>query len=108
MLMYFLSPKPTTNGGFNIGGINGSGQIPTMPGNFALIDPHTPDHAKQSPSWKDGTMWDLVFSDEFNVENRSFYSGDDPYWEAVDLHYWYVVASFMFPPSLTEILQGNE
>lgn len=30
----------------------------------------------------------LVFSDEFNVDGRSFYPGDDPYWEAVDLHYW--------------------
>jgi len=30
----------------------------------------------------------LVFSDEFNTDGRSFYPGDDPYWEAVDLHYW--------------------
>ena len=30
----------------------------------------------------------LVFSDEFNVDGRSFYPGDDPFWEAVDLHYW--------------------
>ena len=30
----------------------------------------------------------LVFSDEFNNDNRTFYPGDDPYWEAVDLHYW--------------------
>jgi beta-glucanase (GH16 family) len=30
----------------------------------------------------------LVFSDEFNVEGRSFYPGDDPYWAGVDLHYW--------------------
>lgn len=30
----------------------------------------------------------LVFSDEFNVDGRTFYPGDDPYWEAVDLHYW--------------------
>ena len=30
---------------------------------------------------------ELVFSDEFNVEGRTFYPGDDPYWEAVDL--WY-------------------
>ena len=35
-----------------------------------------------------GDQWQLVFSDEFNVEGRSFYPGDDPYWEAVDLHYW--------------------
>jgi hypothetical protein len=30
----------------------------------------------------------LVFSDEFNTDGRSFYPGDDPYWEAVDLNYW--------------------
>lgn len=31
---------------------------------------------------------ELVFSDEFEEEGRSFYPGDDPYWEAHDLHYW--------------------
>jgi beta-glucanase (GH16 family) len=30
----------------------------------------------------------LVFSDEFNTDGRTFYPGDDPYWEAADLHYW--------------------
>ncbi len=35
--------------------------------------------------------WDLVFSDEFNVDGRTFYPGDDPYWEAADLHYWQTV-----------------
>lgn len=30
----------------------------------------------------------LVFSDEFNTDGRTFYPGEDPYWEAVDLHYW--------------------
>ena len=30
----------------------------------------------------------LVFSDEFNTDGRTFYPGDDPYWEAEDLHYW--------------------
>lgn len=31
---------------------------------------------------------ELVFSDEFEQEGRSFYPGDDPYWEGHDLHYW--------------------
>lgn len=35
-----------------------------------------------------GNTWDLVFSDEFNTEGRTFYDGDDPYWMAEDLHYW--------------------
>jgi hypothetical protein len=42
----------------------------------------------------------LVFSDEFNTDGRTFYPGDDPYWEAVDLHYWvlylYIICYF-FP-----------
>jgi len=37
----------------------------------------------------------LVFSDEFNKEGRSFYPGDDPFWEAVDLHYWGTVSSVL-------------
>ena len=39
-------------------------------------------------SYQDGSEMVLVFSDEFNVEGRTFYPGDDPYWEAVDLYYW--------------------
>lgn len=39
-------------------------------------------------SWQDGSEMELVFSDEFETEGRSFYPGDDPYWEAVDLHNW--------------------
>ncbi|SPO24289.1 related to KRE6 - glucan synthase subunit [Ustilago trichophora] len=73
---------------FGLGGTNGSGQVPLLPGLFALIDPDTP--AKQH-SWKnpvDGTSFHLVFSDEFETEGRTFWPGDDPFWEAVDLHYW--------------------
>ena len=32
--------------------------------------------------------YQLVFSDEFNQPGRTFYPGDDPFFEAVDLHYW--------------------
>ena len=39
-------------------------------------------------SLHDGSELKLVFSDEFNNDGRTFYPGDDPYWEAVDLHYW--------------------
>jgi beta-glucanase (GH16 family) len=37
----------------------------------------------------DGSTWKLVFSDEFSKPGRSFFDGDDPYFEAVDL--WYGV-----------------
>lgn len=58
-------------------------------GNFGLIDQDTPRDALKHTSWRNpGDEWSLVFSDEFNTEGRSFYPGDDPYWEAVDLHYW--------------------
>lgn len=51
-----------------------------------LIDSDTPDSAKTRTGF-DGEDYELVFSDEFNVEGRTFYAGDDPFWEAVDL--WY-------------------
>lgn len=58
-------------------------------GNRGLIDKDTPQSAYTKPSWMDSsTELQLVFSDEFNTDGRSFYPGDDPYWEAVDLHYW--------------------
>ncbi|QRW07225.1 glycoside hydrolase family 16 protein [Ceratobasidium sp. AG-Ba] len=84
----FLKDQPSTFGAYNLGGINASGQVPEMNGNFGLIDRDTPKDAYTHKSLEDGSEWDLVFSDEFNTEGRSFYPGDDPYWEAVDLHYW--------------------
>jgi beta-glucan synthesis-associated protein KRE6 len=74
---------------------------------FALIDSTTPQDAMTYASTEDGSAWQLVFSDEFNTDGRSFYPGgegpfnsflaislihyvDDPFWEAVDLHYWSV------------------
>jgi beta-glucan synthesis-associated protein KRE6 len=72
--------------GFNIGGVNGSGQIPdlNMP---SLVDSDTPSLA-YSRTGTDGKTYNLVFSDEFNTDGRTFYPGDDPFWEAVDLQYW--------------------
>lgn len=53
-----------------------------------MIDLDTPQDAYTVASLTDGTQWQLIFSDEFNTDGRTFYPGDDPYWEAVDLHYW--------------------
>lgn len=61
-----------------------------MAGNWGLIDLDTPQSAYTRKSFHDGSDLQLVFSDEFNTEGRSFYRGDDPYWEAEDLHYWAV------------------
>ncbi|TEB21437.1 beta-glucan synthesis-associated [Coprinellus micaceus] len=88
-LLTHLTKKIQTNqGGFNLGGINSTGQIPDMVGNYGLIDKDTPKSAYSKKSLETGDEMILVFSDEFNVEGRSFYPGDDPYWEAVDLWYW--------------------
>lgn len=89
VITFFMRPEMSRLGGFNLGGINATGQVPTMPGNYALIDKDTPKDVYQKPSWLDPSVeMQLVFSDEFNTEGRTFYPGDDPYWEAVDLHYW--------------------
>lgn len=69
---------------------NGNQRFP-MKWRNTLIDPHTPQDAytiKSQYSKTPGKELKLVFSDEFNVDGRSFYPGDDPYWEAVNLHYW--------------------
>ena len=60
-----------------------------MTGNAGLIDVDTPSDAYTITSfYDDSTEMQLVFSDEFNTDGRTFYPGDDPYWEAVDMHYW--------------------
>lgn len=76
-----------------MGGINGTGQIPAFPGNFGLVDKDTPRELMQKKSYMDDSAMTLVFSDEFNQDGRTFYPGDDPFWEAVDLQYWGTVSS---------------
>ena len=51
-----------------------------------LIDPDTPADAKTRKDINGDTL-KLVFSDEFNEPNRTFYEGDDPFWFAPDI--WY-------------------
>ncbi|CAE6417346.1 unnamed protein product [Rhizoctonia solani] len=88
LIDYFTNPQASTLGAYNLGGINASGQVPELPSHRGLVDADTPKSAYTRKSLSDGTTYELVFSDEFNVEGRSFYAGDDPYWEALDLHYW--------------------
>ncbi|CAE6468714.1 unnamed protein product [Rhizoctonia solani] len=107
ILSYFLTKQPVTLGGYNLGGINATGQVPEMIGNFGLIDPTTPKEAYTRSSLEDGSEWDLVFSDEFNTAGRSFYPGDDPYWEASDLHYWGTNNLEWYDPSALTTVDGN-
>lgn len=58
-----------------------SAQMPTP------IDPATPSAALTRTGF-DGEDYELVFSDEFELDGRTFWPGDDPFWEAVDLWYW--------------------
>ena len=85
---YYTTAQETLFGNLGPGGINATGQIPQMIGNWGLIDRETPQDALTLPSYMDGSEWQLVFSDEFNTDGRTFYPGDDPYWEAVNLQYW--------------------
>lgn len=79
---HFLKKHPsTTSTSFNLGGVNASGQVPSVIGQFGLIDPDTPSTAHTLKA-DNGETWELVFSDEFETEGRSFYDGDDPYWMA--------------------------
>ena len=64
-------------------------QVPELPGHRGSIDPDTPEWALTKTSLHDGSELKLVFSDEFSNDGRTFYLGDDPYWEAVDLHYYW-------------------
>lgn len=65
------------------------GKIPLLKNvRQTLIDPDTPKSAMKKKDHH-GNTWDLVFSDEFSKSGRTFFDGDDPYWEAMDI--WYGV-----------------
>lgn len=78
--------RPDNTSGFNIGGTNGTGQVPDVSSRYLLVDNDT---APADRSWTnpDGIKHHCVFSDEFNTPGRTFWPGDDPFWTAVDI--WY-------------------
>lgn len=52
-------------------GVNGSGQVPEMSyGNWGIIDKDTPDDAYTTKDLRNGKDWQLVFSDEFNIDGK--------------------------------------
>jgi len=65
-------------GGYNLGGINATGQVPQT--QFSLIDKDTPPDAYEKASPVDGRTMQLVFSDEFEVEGRTFYPVSTDRW----------------------------
>src|ERR1700729_4630772 len=107
-MSHFLKKRPSDQGGFGPGGTNGTGQVAKMPGNFAPIDLDTPQDAYTKASYMNpDDQWDLVFSDEFNTDGRSFYPGDDPYWESGDLHYWPTGDLEWYDPEVRSIVVLN-
>ena len=78
-----------------------------MPGNWGLIDTDTPQSEYTYSDFVSGKQWQLIFSDEFNVEGRTFYPGDDPYWEAVDLHYWQTNNMEWYDPAAITTRNGS-
>ncbi|KAJ7207426.1 beta-glucan synthesis-associated protein KRE6 [Mycena pura] len=73
----------------------------------SLVDVATPQNAYTIPSYHDPTKnMKLVFSDEFETAGRTFYPGDDPYWEAVDLNYWQTGDLEWYDPSAVTTKNG--
>ncbi|THH34156.1 hypothetical protein EUX98_g179 [Antrodiella citrinella] len=107
LITYFTKKPVSTLGGFNLGGMNASGQVPSMSGNWGLIDLDTPKELYYKANLHSTKQWQLVFSDEFNVDGRTFYPGDDPYWEAVDLHYWATNNMEWYDPAAITTLNGS-
>ncbi|KAA1088213.1 hypothetical protein PGTUg99_026290 [Puccinia graminis f. sp. tritici] len=111
ILTYYGAHRATkqlavNSGGFNLGGINASGQVPLIHNLAGVIDPATPQSVMSRKGF-DGTQYNLVFSDEFNTDGRTFWPGDDPYWEAVDLHYWATGNLEWFDPDAITTNNGN-
>lgn len=82
IITFYTESHQTNNGAFNLGGTNATGQVPLIPGFPKLIDDDTPLDVRTRQGY-DGQTYELVFSDEFNKDGRTFYPGDDPFWTAV-------------------------
>lgn len=72
----------------------------------SLVDPDTPSDALTTKSTK-GDTWELVFSDEFNANGRTFYSGDDQFWEAPDIHYDATKDLEWYDPDASVVVNGS-
>ena len=73
---------------------------------YGLVDPDTPNSAMKKKAF-DGTQLELVFSDEFNTPNRTFYPGDDPYWTGQDLWYGSTIDLEYYDPDAATTADGT-
>ncbi|AFR94645.1 glucosidase [Cryptococcus neoformans C23] len=103
---YYTDEHQSTNGAFNLGGINSTGQIPYIENFVMVIDKDTPESAYTRTGF-DGEAYSLVFSDEFEKEGRTFFPGDDPFWTGVDLHYWPTGDLEWYDPSAVTTRDGK-
>jgi beta-glucan synthesis-associated protein KRE6 len=89
-----------------------------------LIDADTPKDARSRTGF-DRQEYDLVFSDEFNVDGRTFFPGcvslysvafpanlsylfsDNPFWEAADLWYWATADEEWYDPAQVTTKNGK-
>ncbi|CAK9780700.1 unnamed protein product [Cutaneotrichosporon oleaginosum] len=102
----YTERRQSNNGAFNLGGTNATGQVPLIAGFPSLIDPDTPMDVRSRVGY-DGKAYELVFSDEFNKDGRTFWPGDDPFWTAVDIHYWPTVDLEWYHPSAITTENGH-
>lgn len=81
LFVYLFGNAPGTKNGFGLGGTNATGQIADFGGSFrhSLIDTDTPREAHSRISLDGTRKMNLVFSDEFNVDGRSFVSRSEEY-----------------------------
>ncbi|KAJ7752819.1 beta-glucan synthesis-associated [Mycena maculata] len=86
--------------------VNKTGQVAVLPNTPTLVDADTPSDALTRTGF-DGESYTLVFSDEFETDGRTFYPGDDPYWEAVDLWYGSTADLEWYDPSQVITREGH-
>ena len=69
IITFYTEAHPKTNGGYNLGGINSTGQVPQISNFPSVVDPDTPANVYTRTGF-DGQPYNLVFSDEFNKDGR--------------------------------------
>jgi len=69
IITFYTEQHLTTNGGYNLGGINKTGQVPLIANFPNPIDEDTPANARTRTGF-DGEQYTLAFSDEFNKDGR--------------------------------------
>lgn len=71
----------------------------------SMIDPDTPKSAYTKNDYH-GNEWKLVFSDEFNKPGRTFYDGDDPFMQAMDIWYGVTIDLEWYDPDAVTTTDG--